>query len=104
MSRRSHLTLLLVALLLGCAGPTGLPPPNPAQIRIADGPPLAADLEPEQRQLQPATGSFYRIRPGDTLWAVATAHNLDVEQLAKWNRITRPDQLFVGQHLRIAPP
>ncbi|MBF0190480.1 MAG: M23 family metallopeptidase [Magnetococcales bacterium] len=105
----------VLLLLSGCSG-TGAPPPpetanhSAAPVRMVKGPPLAADLAPEPpnqtRTPPPPAGkaTSYAVRPGDTLWAIATAHNIDVEQLATWNRITNPDQLTVGQRLRVIPP
>ncbi|MBF0271664.1 MAG: M23 family metallopeptidase [Magnetococcales bacterium] len=103
----------LLFLLSGCSG-TGAPPPreagngSAAPVRVVKGPPLAADLAPEPQTQppppQPGREILYAVRPGDTLWAIATGHNIDVEQLATWNRITNPDQLTVGQRLRVTPP
>ncbi|MBF0179324.1 MAG: M23 family metallopeptidase [Magnetococcales bacterium] len=104
MRKKPWLTLLLPTLLLGCAGPIGAAPPEAAPARVAVGPPLAGDLAPKQRQMQPAKGDHYVVQPGDTLWAIATAHNLDLELLAEWNRIDKPEQIKLGDRLRITPP
>ncbi|MBF0294891.1 MAG: M23 family metallopeptidase [Magnetococcales bacterium] len=104
MRKKPRLTLLLLTLLLGCAGPIGTAPTDTATVRVAKGPPLAGDLAPNQRQIRPASGDHYVVQPGDTLWAIATAHNLDLELLAEWNRIDKPEQIKVGDRLRITPP
>ncbi len=43
----------------------------------------------------------YVIRPGDTLYSIARAHNLSWQDLASWNNITDPSQLRVGHSLRV---
>ncbi len=100
---KTNRLLFLILALTGCAGPMTDQPQSQAQVRIVKGPPLAEDLQPEEKKLIKATGAFYTVQPGDTLWAVATIHNVDVEQLANWNQITDPNQLHVGQTLRIQP-
>ncbi|HEY9278698.1 MAG TPA: peptidoglycan DD-metalloendopeptidase family protein [Eoetvoesiella sp.] len=43
----------------------------------------------------------YVVRPGDTLYRIAQAHNMDVSTLIQLNNITDPSQLRVGQTLRL---
>lgn len=47
-----------------------------------------------------ATGS-YVVKPGDTLYKVAQAHNMDANTLMSLNNITDPTQLRPGQVLRL---
>lgn len=49
----------------------------------------------------PATGS-YVVKPGDTLYKIAQAHNMEVGALVRLNNITDPSQLRVGQSLRMS--
>ncbi len=50
----------------------------------------------------PATGaSSYVVRPGDTLYSISRSQNVGWQDLARWNNITDPSQLRVGQSLRI---
>ncbi|MBF0426805.1 MAG: peptidoglycan DD-metalloendopeptidase family protein [Magnetococcales bacterium] len=78
---------------------------EPAPIRIADGPPLAwaVPATPAQR-IDRSTSGSYSVQAGDTLWAIAAVHGLDVEKLAAWNKIDDPDLLFLGQKLAVKPP
>ena len=39
------------------------------------------------------------IKPGDTLYQIARAHNSSVEELTRLNGLERPDDLSIGQHL-----
>lgn len=99
--------VLIAALLLpGCSG-TGTPAPvtdrgggSTSSARMV-GPAQPAPPAPPVPTDRPA---FHTVRRGETLWAIAAAHDLDVEQLAAWNRLTRSHQLRTGQRLRLAPP
>ncbi|MBF0614544.1 MAG: peptidoglycan DD-metalloendopeptidase family protein [Magnetococcales bacterium] len=107
VSLRSWLVGILapVVLMSGCTG-------NGAPAQVSDR--TAATSPPRLEQPDPPTTlerpgqknrkSWHTVRSGETLWAIATMYNLEVEELAAWNRISRPDQLRAGQRLRIAPP
>ncbi len=45
----------------------------------------------------------YVVQPGDTLTAIALAHNTSVETVRSLNALINPDQLEVGQTLQIPP-
>ncbi|MBF0624689.1 MAG: peptidoglycan DD-metalloendopeptidase family protein [Magnetococcales bacterium] len=100
--------LLLLGLLAGCASADPLrdrPQRQPAAIRIGSGPPLAWNVKPAPTQrIARSNSDTYRVRPGDTLWAIAVVHGVDVEQLAAWNKVSDPDLLYLGQQLRLTPP
>lgn len=49
----------------------------------------------------PATGGTYVVRPGDTLYKISQANNIDVATLSRLNNINDPSQLRVGQVLRL---
>ncbi|HUX82973.1 MAG TPA: peptidoglycan DD-metalloendopeptidase family protein [Halothiobacillus sp.] len=44
------------------------------------------------------------VRPGDTLYSIAVAHDLDWRDVARWNGIGDPRSLRVGQTLRLTAP
>jgi lipoprotein NlpD len=46
----------------------------------------------------------YRVRRGDTLYAIAWHSNNDYRQLARWNGIRSPYTIYPGQVLRLRPP
>lgn len=46
-----------------------------------------------------SSGSGYVVRPGDSLWTIATSHGLTVAQLASANRLNPADILPIGAHL-----
>ena len=46
----------------------------------------------------------YKVRRGDTLYAIAWHSNNDYRQLARWNGIRSPYTIYPGQVLRLRPP
>ncbi len=46
----------------------------------------------------------YRVKPGDTLGAIADAHDVSTQALAMANRLENPNQLRVNQSLTIPSP
>ena len=97
---------ILLPLLFACEReeePAQGSPPAPAQesTREPTGESLARGMEPA------ATGKpkhdTYTVAEGDTLWGIANNHGLDYRDLAEWNNIRDPDQIRVGQELKLAP-
>jgi len=52
----------------------------------------------------PVAPGFYRVERGDTLSKIAREKRTSVASLKRWNGLTNPDAIEVGQVLRIAPP
>lgn len=77
--------VLATSLLAGCAS------------RLARAP--VADQS--NRAAAAQTGGTYVVKPGDTLYKIAQAHNMDVARLSQLNNITNPSQLAIGQVLRM---
>ncbi len=46
--------------------------------------------------------SYYIVKPGNTLFRIAQAHNVTVEQLKKWNGLSS-NRIKVGQKLALKP-
>lgn len=46
----------------------------------------------------------YRVRSGDTLYAIAFSQGLDHRDVAKWNGIPGPYIIYPGQQIRLSPP
>lgn len=87
-SRRLLFTAALAAALLaGCAS------------RVTHAP--VTDLTGETSVSAPSGGT-YVVVSGDTLYKIAQAHNVDVGTLKRINNISNPNQLRVGQTLRLS--
>ena len=46
--------------------------------------------------------TYYTVKKGDTLTAIAATYGTTVDQLVKWNRIANPDLIQIGQRLVVA--
>ncbi len=46
----------------------------------------------------------HRVQPGETLLLIADRYDLSPVQLARWNGLSDPDRIYVGQALRLSPP
>ncbi len=85
--------LLAVGFLAGCASQLSAP------IRDGNGvqqPPGAA--APGQ------SATLHTVRQGDTLLGIARQYGVTLPDLVSWNMLTDPNQIHVGQALRVAPP
>ena len=51
-----------------------------------------------------ARAAVHVVQRGETLTKIAWQHRLDPQALASWNGIRNPDELRVGQRLRLVPP
>ena len=52
----------------------------------------------------PVGPGFYRVERGDTLTQIARSNRQSVQSIVRWNNLTNPDSIEVGQVLRVAPP
>ena len=86
-------SLVLVGGLTGCALPSQ--PPAPVEDRIQ--PPAAAPAAP-------LGAGQYRVKQGDTLTRIALEHGHSWRDLARWNQLSNPDKIEIGQILRVVPP
>ena len=51
-----------------------------------------------------ARAAVHVVQRGETLTKIAWQHRVDAQELAQWNGIENPDELRVGQRLRLVPP
>ena len=87
----------LVALLVGCAAQP------PAPVRQAGQPPGTATVA-TQPPAQATAQQIHVVRPGDTLMGIGRLYGQTVRDLAAWNALSDPNQLRVGQQIRVSPP
>ena len=52
----------------------------------------------------PLGPGFYRVERGDTVSKIARANRTSAQNIARWNNLTDPNAIEVGQVLRVAPP
>jgi len=52
----------------------------------------------------PVAPGLYRVERGDTVSKIARENRTTVSNIKRWNGLTNPDAIEVGQVLRIAPP
>lgn len=82
---------LAFALLAGCGAPGPLMPDQRAASTAESRPPPAPEA--------------YKVRSGDTLYSIAFNYGLDWRRVARWNDISAPYTIHVGDWLRLqAPP
>lgn len=83
--------LIFMALLTACTGPVRAPV-------YGQGP---QTHQSEYRTARAVT--HYRVRGGDTLYAIAWHYGRDFRDLARWNNIRPPYTIYPGQRLRLTP-
>ena len=52
----------------------------------------------------PVGPGFYRVERGDTVSKIARSNRQSVQSIVRWNNLSNPDSIEVGQVLRVAPP
>jgi LysM repeat protein len=74
---------------------------NPHMIYV--GQQLTIPLTGEQPAEPSPGGTTYVVRPGDNLFRIALRFNMDYLQLAQYNGIANPSNIYVGQVIKIPP-
>ena len=85
----------VVVLLAGCAAQ---PPAPVRQTTSAPGAPTAVAAAPSPVQ------RIHVVRPGDTLMGIGRLYGQNVNDLVAWNALSNPNQLRIGQEIRVSPP
>jgi lipoprotein NlpD len=98
-TRRRHapyLVLMLTLWLAGCAGALNWPEPTAPSKPVPPPTPRAPAAATEPTQWRTHT-----VKGGDTLKNIAARYGVSAEDLARWNRISNPNLIHVGQRLRV---
>jgi len=98
---RLVLLTLLLGLLAGCNTATRKAPvvERPISSSTATRPAPARVEAP-----RPDARGTYTVRRGDTLLRIALDHGQSYRDLVVWNNLSDPDDIKVGQVLRVDPP
>ena len=62
---------------------------------------IHANIEKKRHQAPPAT--YYTVKRGDTLGAIARKYGRTVKQIMTWNNIKNANAIRIGQRLRVSP-
>jgi len=73
------------------------------QARVADDTGVPHEADSPAAPAAPAT-KRYIVKQGDTLWNIARVHAVSLEDLRRWNNLSRDAQLRPGQELEIRSP
>jgi lipoprotein NlpD len=100
---RLALLTLTIGLLSACQTPARKAPvverssgANPANYRPATQPAIIEETRGDAR-------GTYTVRRGDTLVRIALDHGQNYRDLVAWNSLSDPNDIKVGQVLRVAP-
>ena len=61
-------------------------------------------VKPSPPHITAASGEYYIVKKGDTLYSIALEHGADYREVAQWNSLDDPTRIQVGQQLRVKPP
>lgn len=84
---------LVITLLGGCVAPA------PAPVRDGARPPRGPEAA-----VPAESGPMHVVRPGDTLLGISRLYGVTPKDLVAWNNLADPNQIHVGQQLRVGPP
>ncbi len=97
--------ILLSTLLAGCSSVPLRPAPVVPSAALPVGAAAPAASAPAAAAPVAATPpGYYRVKPGDTLRSIARGVGHSWQDLARWNQLSNPNLLDVGELLRVVPP
>jgi len=107
--RRTLVTTVCVAsvwALVGCATPNQAPVEDHSSRTVRAATPSAESAKPAVQPLPAAESraGTYTVQPGDMLTKIGMDTGQSWRDLARWNNLTDPNHLEVGQVLRVQPP
>jgi len=106
--RRTGLWLVAGALLLSACGTSSL---NRAPVEDRRLPVARPVLDPNTAAVKQPAGfenagkpGYYTVKPGETLFRIGLETGQSWKDIARWNNLSQPNQIEVGQVLRVVPP
>jgi len=109
MRRRLAIGLVTLGLVAACGGgatptiaPTPVLTPTPSDL-LAPSEPSAEPSSPTEEPTASA-GTKYKVRKGDTMWAIAQEFGISLKALREANPDVDPKQMRVGTVLVIPAP
>ncbi len=83
----------------------------PVEDRGSNAKPVAVVMDPATPAVKQLPGfenagkpGYYMVKPGDTLTRIALDNGQPWKDVARWNNLDKPNQIEVGQVLRVVPP
>jgi len=108
MRRRLAISLMTLGLVAACGGgatptpaPTAVPTPAPTDIFVSSPEPTAEPTQAPVPGETAATGSTYKVKKGDTMWAIAEKFGITLKALKTANPDVEPTTMRVGTVLVI---
>ncbi len=106
--RRTGLWVVAGALLLSACGTSSL---NRAPVEDRRLPVARPVLDPNTAAVKQPAGfenagkpGYYTVKPGETLFRIGLETGQSWKDIARWNNLSQPNQIEVGQVLRVVPP
>jgi LysM repeat protein len=107
MRRRLAISLVSLGLVAACGGaatptpaPTATPAPAPTDIFVPSEPSAEPTQAPEPAETA-AAGKTYKVKRGDTMWAIAEKFGVTLKALRAANPDVEPSSMRVGTVLVI---
>jgi LysM repeat protein len=109
MRRRLAITLVTLGLVAGCGGgatptPVPLPTPEPTDVFAESPEPTIEPLPEEPTPTAEVAGQRYKVKKGDTMWAISQEFGVSLADLKAANPDVDPQRMAVGTILIIPEP
>lgn len=95
--------LVLLTLTLGLFAGCSSTPRHAPIVERPVGSAAKTRPAPARDEARPDAKGFYTVRRGDTLLRIAFDHGQSYRDLVTWNNLADPDDIKVGQVLRVTP-
>ncbi len=110
LARVVGMAVLAAVLMVGCASKVvnhapvedrGAGASRPAPVAVDTSAPVAKPLPGAENAGKP---DYYTVKPGDTMIRIGLDTGQNWRDIVRWSGVENPNQIEVGQVLRIAPP